>query len=142
SPARHGLPGHGSRQRAAGRGGRYLLHRHELPRLCRDAAWPRSRSFVIIAIDGPAASGKGTLAKRLAEHYGRRHLDSGSIYRAVAKALLDAGHSPDDRARAVTAAHTLDPAQLDEPALKSQAIGDAASLVSAIPEVRAALVEF
>jgi CMP/dCMP kinase len=97
---------------------------------------------VTIAIDGPAASGKGTLAKRLAEHYGRRHLDSGSIYRAVAKALLDAGHSPDDRARAVTAAHTLDPAQLDEPALKSQAIGDAASLVSAIPEVRAALVEF
>ena len=97
---------------------------------------------MIIAIDGPAASGKGTLAKRLARHYRLRHLDSGSIYRAVAKAVLDAGHAPDDRARAVAAAQALDPAQLDEPALKSQAIGDAASLVSAIPEVRAALVDF
>ena len=97
---------------------------------------------MIIAIDGPAASGKGTLAKRLARHYRLRHLDSGSIYRAVAKALLDAGHAPDDRARAVAAAQALDPAQLDEPALKSQRIGDAASLVSAIAEVRAALVDF
>jgi cytidylate kinase len=97
---------------------------------------------VIIAIDGPAASGKGTLAKRLAEHYGLRHLDSGSIYRAVAKALLDAGHAPDDRARAVAAAQALDPARLDEPALKNQAIGDAASMASAIPGVRSALVDF
>jgi len=52
---------------------------------------------MIIAIDGPAASGKGTLGKRLAEHYGLRHLDTGLIYRAVAKALLDAGHALDDR---------------------------------------------
>jgi len=96
---------------------------------------------VIIAIDGPAASGKGTLAKRLARHYGLRHLDSGLIYRAVAKALLDAGHAPDDRQRAVAAAQALDPARFDEPTLKSQAIGDAASLVSAIAEVRAALVD-
>ena len=52
---------------------------------------------MIIAIDGPAASGKGTLGKRLAAHYGLRHLDTGLIYRAVAKALLDAGHPLDDR---------------------------------------------
>jgi cytidylate kinase len=59
---------------------------------------------MIIAIDGPAASGKGTLGKRLAQHYGLRHLDTGLIYRAVAKAVLDAGRSPDDRAAAVAAA--------------------------------------
>ena len=58
---------------------------------------------MIIAIDGPAASGKGTLGKRLAAHYSLRHLDTGLIYRAVAKTLLDAGHSPENRARAVAA---------------------------------------
>src|SRR5215469_10181305 len=97
---------------------------------------------MIIAIDGPAASGKGTLAARLAAHYGLPHLDSGLLYRAVAKAVLDAGHRPDDAARAVAAARALDPAALDAAALKSQAIGDAASVVSAIAEVRAALVAF
>ena len=59
---------------------------------------------MIIAIDGPAASGKGTLGKRLAHHYGYRHLDTGVIYRAVAKALLDAGFELTDEARAVAAA--------------------------------------
>jgi cytidylate kinase len=97
---------------------------------------------MIIAIDGPAASGKGTLAKRLADHYGLRHLDTGLIYRAVAKALLDAGHSPRNQARAVAAAESLDPTRFDEPALKSQAIGEAASVISAIPEVRGALLAF
>jgi CMP/dCMP kinase len=95
---------------------------------------------MIIAIDGPAASGKGTLGKRLAAHYGLRHLDTGLIYRAVAKALLDAGHSPDNRARAVAAAEAIDPSRFDEPALKRQAVGEAASLVSAIPEVRKAVL--
>src|SRR5438445_1463546 len=95
---------------------------------------------MIIAIDGPAASGKGTLGKRLADHYGLRHLDTGLIYRAVAKALLDAGHRLDDRARAVAAARALDPATFDEYALKRHSIGEAASIVSAIPEVRTALV--
>jgi cytidylate kinase len=94
---------------------------------------------MIIAIDGPAASGKGTLAKRLAAHYGFRHLDTGLLYRAVAKAVLDSGHSPEDRMRATVAAETLDVARLDETALKSQAVGEAASQVSVIPEVRAAL---
>jgi cytidylate kinase len=60
--------------------------------------------MTIIAIDGPAASGKGTLGRRLAHHYHLRHLDTGLIYRAVAKALLDGGHSPRDRAQAVAAA--------------------------------------
>jgi cytidylate kinase len=95
---------------------------------------------MIIAIDGPAASGKGTLGKRLAAHYGLKHLDTGLLYRAVAKALLDAGHAPGNRARAVAAAEALDPMKLDELTLKSQSIGEAASVVSAIPEVRAALV--
>ena len=97
---------------------------------------------MIIAIDGPAASGKGTLGKRLAAHFGLRHLDTGLIYRAVAKALLDADAPLDDRARAVAAAKALDPAQFDEKVLKGHAIGEAASIVSAIPEVRAALVAF
>ena len=97
---------------------------------------------MIIAIDGPAASGKGTLGKRLAAHYGLRHLDTGLIYRAVAKALLDAGHAPDDRARAVAAAVALDPDRFDERTLKSQEVGEAASRVSALPEVRAALLDF
>src|SRR5688572_24422038 len=97
---------------------------------------------MIIAIDGPAASGKGTLGKRLAAHYGLRHLDTGLLYRAVAKALLDAGHSPNNQARAVAAADALDPATFDEVALKGHAVGEAASVVSAIPDVRAALLAF
>jgi cytidylate kinase len=97
---------------------------------------------MIIAIDGPAASGKGTLAARLAAHYGLAHLDSGLLYRAVAKAVLDAGHRPDDAARAAAAARALNPATFDPAALKTQAVGDAASLVSAFGEVRAALVDF
>ena len=97
---------------------------------------------MIIAIDGPAASGKGTLGRRLAEHFRLRHLDTGLIYRAVAKALLDAGRPLDDREYAVAAAHALDPQQFDEKVLKGHAIGEAASIVSAIPEVRAALLRF
>ncbi len=97
---------------------------------------------MIIAIDGPAASGKGTLGKRLAAHYGLRHLDTGLIYRAVTKALVDAGDRLDDVERAVAAAKALNPGGFDEKALKSHAIGEAASIVSALPEVRAALLAF
>ena len=88
---------------------------------------------MIIAIDGPAASGKGTLGKKLAAHYGLRHLDTGLLYRAVAKALLDAGHAPGDEARAIAAAKSIDPARFDETALKRYDVGEAASVVSAIP---------
>ena len=77
---------------------------------------------MIIAIDGPAASGKGTLGKRLAAHYGLRHLDTGLLYRAVAKAMIDGGSSPRRHdARAVAAAQALDLPRFDEPALKSHA---------------------
>jgi cytidylate kinase len=96
---------------------------------------------MIIAIDGPAASGKGTLGKSLAAHYKLRHLDTGLLYRAVGKALLDAGQRPDDRVRAVAAAKAVDPAGFDEAMLKRYEIGEAASIVSAIPEVRAALFD-
>jgi len=97
---------------------------------------------MIIAIDGPAASGKGTLGRRLAAHYGLRHLDTGLIYRAVAKALLDAGHPPNSRTHAAAAARALDPGTFEDAALKSQSVGEAASLVSTMPEVRDALVAF
>ena|SRR2546421_9926362 len=97
---------------------------------------------MIIAIDGPAASGKDTLGKRLAAHFGLRHLDTGLLYRAVAKALLDAGHPLDDRDRAVAVAQALDPAKFNEKSLKGHAIGEAASIVSAIPQVRDALLAF
>ena len=95
---------------------------------------------MIIAIDGPAASGKGTLGQRLAAHYGYRHLDTGLLYRAVAKAVLDAGRQPSERDAAIACARAFDIAQLADPALKTDALGSAASIVSAIPEVRDALL--
>lgn len=97
---------------------------------------------MIIAIDGPAASGKGTLGKKLAEHYGLRHLDTGLLYRAVAKAVIDAGKRPSDKEAAVAAARGLAHARLDRHALQSDVIGTAASVVSAFPEVRACLVDY
>ncbi|KJC47426.1 cytidylate kinase [Bradyrhizobium sp. LTSP885] len=97
---------------------------------------------MIIAIDGPAASGKGTLGKRLAHHYGYRHLDTGVIYRAVAYTLMEAGADLNDEALAVAAALELDPERFGNPVLKTQKVGDAASVVSAFPRVREALVSF
>jgi CMP/dCMP kinase len=97
---------------------------------------------MIIAIDGPAASGKGTIARQIASVYGLHYLDTGLLYRAVAKAVLDAGHSPDDVTRAIEAAVMLDPARFEDIALKTQAITEAASVVAAIPEVRQALINY
>jgi CMP/dCMP kinase len=97
---------------------------------------------MIIAIDGPAASGKGTIARQIAAVYGLHHLDTGLIYRAVAKAMLDAGYSPDDAPRATAAAVALDPTKFDESALKAPAITEAASVVAAIPQVREALINY
>jgi cytidylate kinase len=97
---------------------------------------------MIIAIDGPAASGKGTLSKRLAAHYRLRHLDTGLLYRAVAKAMLDAGRTPGDETHAIAAAKAIDPAHFDESALKRYEVGEAASVVSAIAGVRDALFNF
>jgi cytidylate kinase len=97
---------------------------------------------MIIAIDGPAASGKGTIARQIASVYGLHYLDTGLLYRAVAKAVLDAGHSPDDVTRALEAAVMLDPSKFDDSALKTQAVTEAASVVAAIPEVRQALINY
>jgi cytidylate kinase len=94
---------------------------------------------MIIAIDGPAASGKGTIAKRLAGHYGFRHLDSGLLYRGVGMAVMVEGRL-DDRAAAIAAAQAYDPARFPEDDLKSDEVAKAASVVAAIPEVRAALI--
>lgn len=94
---------------------------------------------MIIAIDGPAASGKGTIAKRLAIHYGYRHLDSGLLYRGVGLAVLQAGKL-DDPAAAVAAARSYDPSRFPEDDLKSDEVAKAASIVAAIPEVRTALI--
>lgn len=96
---------------------------------------------MIIAIDGPAASGKGTLGKRLAEHFGFAHLDTGLLYRGVARALIDAGLPLDDADAAARAAEALDLARLDEDRLRGAEMGEAASVVAAFPGVRAALVD-
>ena len=95
---------------------------------------------MIIAVDGPAASGKGTIAKALAAHYGLPHLDTGLLYRAVGIAVLEAGGDPASPDDALHAAEHLSSA-LDDPGLKSEAAGKAASMVSAHPGVRAALLE-
>jgi CMP/dCMP kinase len=97
---------------------------------------------MIIAVDGPAASGKGTLGRRLAAHYGLRHLDTGLIYRAVAKSMLERAHRLDDVEQAVSAAKMLDPTAFDETALRRHAVGETASVISAIPQVRAAVLAF
>jgi CMP/dCMP kinase len=97
---------------------------------------------MIIAIDGPAASGKGTIARQLASVYGLHHLDTGLLYRAVAKAMLDAGYPLDDVERATEAAVRLDPTEFEENALKLQVITEAASVVAAIPQVRQALINY
>ncbi len=94
---------------------------------------------MIIAIDGPAASGKGTLAKRLAAHYGLSHLDTGLLYRATAKAMLDADNSLQDVEAAVSAARGLALIDFDAEALRGREMGEAASIVAAIPHVRDAL---
>ena len=97
---------------------------------------------MIIAIDGPAASGKGTLARRIARHYGYIHLDTGALYRAVAARVLWDGGDPNDKQTALDAAKRIDPDLLDDPGLRSDDVGQAASIVAAMPEVRAALLEY
>ena len=94
---------------------------------------------MIIAVDGPTASGKGTIAAQLAKHYGLKRLDTGSLYRAVGLAVLDAGGNPADEAAAVAAAEALDLGAIDESRIRSSAAGLAASKVAAIPAVRLVL---
>ena len=97
---------------------------------------------LVIAVDGPAASGKGTVASRLAQTYGLPFLDTGLLYRAVGIAVLDAGRALDDEAAAEAVARTLDTTGLsDDPRLTSGAAGEAASRVAGYPGVRAALLD-
>lgn len=97
---------------------------------------------MIIAIDGPAASGKGTLAKRIADHFGLACLDTGLLYRAVARDVLARGGSLEDEAVAAAVARTIDPDTLNDPNLRLPGVGEAASVVARIPAVRAALRDF
>ncbi|MFZ4689641.1 MAG: (d)CMP kinase [Polymorphobacter sp.] len=96
---------------------------------------------MIIAVDGPAASGKGTIARALARHYGLPHLDTGKLYRATGLAVRMAGGDPADVAAATAAAQHLDPSLLDDPDLMSGENAQSASIVSAHPPVRAALLQ-
>ncbi|MEZ5839711.1 MAG: (d)CMP kinase [Hyphomicrobiales bacterium] len=97
---------------------------------------------MIIAVDGPAASGKGTLSRRIATHYGLNHLDTGLLYRAVGQAVLDKGLEPANVAAATAAAEALDLTQLGaDPRLREEAAAEASSVVAAIPSVRAALLD-
>jgi cytidylate kinase len=98
------------------------------------------RRHFTISIDGPAASGKGTLARRLAAFYGYHHLDTGLTYRAVAKALLDQGAPLDDEFLAEKAARSVDLSKLDRTVLAAHEIGEAASKIAVMPAVRRALV--
>jgi cytidylate kinase len=97
---------------------------------------------LIIAVDGPAAAGKGTLARRLAAHLGLPYLDTGLLYRATGRRVLDAGGDPADPAAAEAAARALAPEDLARPDLRAEDAAAAASKVAAIPAVRAALLDF
>ncbi len=97
---------------------------------------------IVIAVDGTAASGKGTLAKKLAAHFGFHHLDSGSLYRLTALGVIESGGDPDSETDATKAARAVDPSRSDDPRIRTAEIGKAASLVSAFPPVRAALLDY
>ena len=97
---------------------------------------------MIIAIDGPAASGKGTIGKCVAAHYGLAYLDTGSLYRAVARDTLTRGCDPGDARAALASAKALDPTTLGDPTLRGPSLGEAASLVARHGEVREALFAY
>jgi cytidylate kinase len=100
-----------------------------------------SGKHVIVAIDGPAASGKGTIARRLADEFGLAYLDTGSLYRKTAYLVLEEGGDPADESDAVAAAKSVMSHDVADEYLRTREVSDAASIVSAIPGVRAALVE-
>ena len=97
---------------------------------------------VIIAVDGTAASGKGTLAKKLARHFNFSHLDSGALYRLTALAVLEKKGDPKNEADAVKGARAIDLSRAGDPAIRTDVVGKAASNVAAIPAVRQALFDF
>jgi len=97
---------------------------------------------IVIAVDGTAASGKGTLAKKLAAHFGFAHLDSGALYRLAAYSVMQAGGDPRNEADALRGAQTMDFNLAGDPRIRTDFVGQAASFVAAIPAVRAALFDF
>jgi cytidylate kinase len=99
------------------------------------------RAFVV-AIDGPAASGKGTLARRLAARFGLAHLETGALYRATGLLVLEGGGDPADPVAAIAAARRVDAGMLSDPRLRGEAVAAASSVVAEIPGVRAALLDF
>ncbi|GAB4532504.1 MAG: (d)CMP kinase [Amphiplicatus sp.] len=100
------------------------------------------RKSFVVALDGPAASGKGTLGRLIAGHYGFAYLDTGSLYRGVARLLLDAGADPGDEAAAARAAKDFSLEQIEGRDIRTREVGAAASKVAAMPAVRAALLDF
>lgn len=97
---------------------------------------------MIVAVDGPAAAGKGTVARAVARHLGFHFLDTGSLYRMVGLAVLRGGGDPNDRATAIAAAQSLRPETYRDEDLRGEEVGNAASIVAVIAEVRAALLDF
>lgn len=97
---------------------------------------------MIIAVDGPAASGKGTIARKLAEYLGFNYLDTGSLYRAVARDVINSGQKIENIEVARTAAQNLDSDSLDDPGLRNTGIGEAASIIAGMAEVRDALLNY
>jgi len=97
---------------------------------------------IVIAVDGTAASGKGTLARKLAAHYGFAHLDSGALYRLTALAVLASGGDPANEADALKGARSIDLSMMGDPAIRTDVVGQAASKVAGIGAVRAALLDF
>ena len=102
---------------------------------------PRSSRPLLIAVDGPAASGKGTIARALAAHFGLPHMDTGMLYRAVAVSLNRYGGDPGNEFEAVRAVAGLAQVDADDPELRSEFAGSVASRISAYPGVRAALID-
>jgi len=97
---------------------------------------------IVIAVDGTAASGKGTIAKMLARHFGFAHMDSGALYRLAALATLEQGGDPANESDALKGAHALDLERMGDRKIRTAEIGTAASQLSAFPSVRAALLNF
>lgn len=96
---------------------------------------------MIIAVDGPAAAGKGTIARALAQHFGYHFLDTGSLYRMVGLSALKTAGEPITGEAAIAAAKALNPQKFDDAELRNEQVGAAASIVAAIPDVRAALLD-
>lgn len=97
---------------------------------------------IVVAVDGPVASGKGTLGRRLAGRFAFAYLDTGGLYRAVALRMLRGKHALDDVGILVAQARAIEPADLEDPALRDEKTGEAASVVAPVPELRAALLQY